>query len=409
MVSRSLAIQNTGPSNLEFKILSKTQNYALQFDGVDDYVEVPNDPSLNLSTGLTIEAWIYSYRTDGPRVILSKWNDRGNDWSYLFKGEGDRLSIELSKNFHNDLCALQSRSPIPINTWIHVATTFDGDAVKLYMFGLEENTMRVNGTIDNSASQLLIGAVDGFGGHEYFSGILDEVRIWNYARSNQEINDFMHTELVGSEPGLVAYWNFNKVASDTLFDLTSNGNHGILHGGAEWISNSSPVSTEWLSVLPDSGVCMVGSTVEVNLCVDAGELEPGEYSGLIILSSNDPFNPIMHIPIFLSVTGATGIAQNLTFPKEFKLNQNYPNPFNPSTTIEFVLPKSAFVTLKVYNLLGEEVVTLVAEQRSAGIHQFNWDASGLASGVYLYRLEARDPSAGSAQDFAQTRKLILMR
>jgi hypothetical protein len=53
-----------------------------------------------------------------------------------------------------------------------------------------------------------------------------------------------------------------------------------------------------------------------------------------------------------------------------------------------VLPKSAFVARKVYNLLGEEVTTLVAEQRSAGIHKLNWDAKGLASGVYVYRLEA---------------------
>ncbi len=88
-------------------------------------------------------------------------------------------------------------------------------------------------------------------------------------------------------------------------------------------------------------------------------------------------------------------------PQSYFLAQNYPNPFNPNTTIEFALPKSAFVTLKIYNLLGEAVATLVAEQQAAGIHRFNWDARGLASGVYLYRLEAGD--------FVQAKKLILMR
>jgi len=88
-------------------------------------------------------------------------------------------------------------------------------------------------------------------------------------------------------------------------------------------------------------------------------------------------------------------------PQSYFLAQNYPNPFNPSTTIEFALPKSSFVTLKVYNLLGEEVATLVAEQRGAGIHKLNWDVRELASGVYLYRLEAGE--------FEQTKKLILMR
>jgi hypothetical protein len=88
-------------------------------------------------------------------------------------------------------------------------------------------------------------------------------------------------------------------------------------------------------------------------------------------------------------------------PKEFRLGQNYPNPFNPSTTIEFALPRSAFVTLKVYNLLGEEVATLISENRLAGFHKLNWDARSLASGVYLYRLEAGM--------FIQSKKLILMR
>lgn len=96
-------------------------------------------------------------------------------------------------------------------------------------------------------------------------------------------------------------------------------------------------------------------------------------------------------------------------PENYVLEQNYPNPFNPSTTIEFVLPKSAFVTLKIYNLQGEEVATLIAEQRAAGIHQFNWDARGLASGVYLYRLEVRNSSTGVAEILAQSKKLVLLR
>jgi hypothetical protein len=88
-------------------------------------------------------------------------------------------------------------------------------------------------------------------------------------------------------------------------------------------------------------------------------------------------------------------------PQSYFLAQNYPNPFNPSTTIEFALPRSAFVTLKVYNLLGEAVATLVTEQREAGTHKLNWDARGLTSGVYLYRLEAGE--------FVQSKKLVLMR
>ena len=75
-------------------------------------------------------------------------------------------------------------------------------------------------------------------------------------------------------------------------------------------------------------------------------------------------------------------------PSNYSLEQNFPNPFNPSTTINFTIPNSDFVTLKVYNILGSEVATLVNENLSAGSYRFNFDARNLASGVYLYELNA---------------------
>jgi hypothetical protein len=88
-------------------------------------------------------------------------------------------------------------------------------------------------------------------------------------------------------------------------------------------------------------------------------------------------------------------------PDKFALNQNYPNPFNPSTSIEFQLPKESFVTLKVYNILGVEIATLVNEQKPAGVHKINFDASGLTSGLFIYKI-----SIGS---FEQTRKMMLLK
>jgi parallel beta-helix repeat protein len=87
-------------------------------------------------------------------------------------------------------------------------------------------------------------------------------------------------------------------------------------------------------------------------------------------------------------------------PGSYMLSQNYPNPFNPSTTIEFTLPNHEFVTLKVYNILGEGVATVVSEKLMAGKYEYNWNAIGLASGVYFYKLETGK--------FAQTRKMLLI-
>ena len=75
-------------------------------------------------------------------------------------------------------------------------------------------------------------------------------------------------------------------------------------------------------------------------------------------------------------------------PNNYSLSQNYPNPFNPSTSINFSIPNSEFVSLKVYNILGSEVATLVNENLSAGSYRFNFDAAELASGIYLYELNA---------------------
>jgi hypothetical protein len=88
-------------------------------------------------------------------------------------------------------------------------------------------------------------------------------------------------------------------------------------------------------------------------------------------------------------------------PKDYALSQNYPNPFNPSTNIKFELPKSSDVKLSVYDVLGREVSVLVNERRNAGVHEVKFDAAGLSSGVYFYRMQA-----GS---FVVTKKLLLIR
>jgi hypothetical protein len=90
-----------------------------------------------------------------------------------------------------------------------------------------------------------------------------------------------------------------------------------------------------------------------------------------------------------------------TYPHLPTLYQNYPNPFNPSTTIRYGLPSRSHVTLTVFNTLGQQVATLVQGEQEAGYHEAVFDASGLASGVYLYRLQAGD--------FVASRKLILVR
>jgi hypothetical protein len=77
-------------------------------------------------------------------------------------------------------------------------------------------------------------------------------------------------------------------------------------------------------------------------------------------------------------------------PRAFDLQQNYPNPFNPSTTFQFSLPHESYVTLNIFNILGETVATIVSGELNAGVHVVHFNASSLASGVYIAKLTAGD-------------------
>ena len=114
-------------------------------------------------------------------------------------------------------------------------------------------------------------------------------------------------------------------------------------------------------------------------------------------------NPVVGSASFSmnTVTAVQLQPQSNAIPKSFVLNQNYPNPFNPSTTISFSIPQGSKVSLKVYNILGQEVATLVDDYKQAGEYRVQFDAGKLASGVYFYRLQA--------SNFVQAKKLLLLK
>ncbi|GAB6283405.1 MAG: hypothetical protein STSR0008_21710 [Ignavibacterium sp.] len=129
-------------------------------------------------------------------------------------------------------------------------------------------------------------------------------------------------------------------------------------------------------------------------------LSEGTFNGKIIFYSNSPFSPDT---ILISGIGknVVDVKDNINIPNEFALSQNYPNPFNPSTKINYQLPVDSYVSLKIYDVLGKEVITLLNEQQSAGFYQKEFNAKGLSSGMYFYKLEAGN--------FVQVRKMILLK
>jgi hypothetical protein len=123
--------------------------------------------------------------------------------------------------------------------------------------------------------------------------------------------------------------------------------------------------------------------------------------GIAVNDSGVVFVGTLNGQVYRSAQPTVSMVDHSEHPWEFALYQNYPNPFNPSTTIRFAIPDSRFTLLRIFNLLGQQVATLVNEMKQAGQYEVKWDAEGLASGVYLYRLEAGE--------FQETKRMVLMR
>src|SRR6185369_18002568 len=95
-------------------------------------------------------------------------------------------------------------------------------------------------------------------------------------------------------------------------------------------------------------------------------------------------------------------------PKGFALAQNYPNPFNPSTKIQFSLQSDAMVSVKVFNLLGQEVATMLDQEMTAGVNTLTFDGSALGSGIYFYRMAVNDPATGKLL-FTNVKRMLLVK
>ena len=179
----------------------------------------------------------------------------------------------------------------------------------------------------------------------------------------------------------------------------------VLPESSEWpttaISSSSGFSSALLGTMEQYG------SEEYVVRIDRGE---SYFDGSERPSGNFNITGVMGqfrettqlFPFFADELGiATSIEEPSELPDAFELSQNYPNPFNPTTTIKYALPQASFVTLEVYNLLGQRVATLANTQMNAGYHTVSFDASNLSSGVYIYRI--------SANEFVSVKRMMLIK
>ncbi len=162
----------------------------------------------------------------------------------------------------------------------------------------------------------------------------------------------------------------------------------------------------WVDVRPAAGVIETGDSAKITVIWKGNVTEKTiiPYDGYLSILSNDPLMPAQNIRLHLDVT--VDVKDLSGVPAHYELQDNFPNPFNPTTTIRYDLKEPGKVTLKIYNILGQEVRTLVNKNEAAGFKSAVWDSKDnagrmVSSGLYIYRIETGK--------FVKSRKMMLLK
>ena len=264
-------------------------NSAYKFDGVNDYIQISNSTILNFSNSITVSFWIKVnefFDREAYPLSHGNWENR---WKVSITNKGIRWTVKTTTGVKD----LDSETELKLDSLYNVVVLYDGSDYEIYINGKLNALTTFSGSILSTTIDFMIGQVLPGDNQYNFKGVLDDIRIYDYTLSYNEIGK--------------------------LYD--------------------------------------------------------------IITSADDKYDN--------------------QIPVQTILYQNYPNPFNPKTKIGFRIAESGFVSLKVYDVLGEEITTIINEEKSAGNYEVEFDANNLPSGIYFCRLKA-----GS---YIQTKKLLLLK
>lgn len=304
---------------------------AIIFDGVDDFVDIPSTANLNFGTSqdFVVETWVkisvsQNFTATTDNIILDKWGGFGSGSAYPFSiriqnnGSPDANKITVVRT--NDIgggAAINSLNTMNDNKWHHIAFAKNGTVLSLYVDGVLNGTIPdlLTGNTGNSAT-VTAGKRNGASQQAFFTGSIDEVRIWNTALTQTQIRDRMCRKITSSDalyPNLVAYYNFDESAGTTAFDGTINGNNGTL-------TNSPTRATSGAAIGNASSHDYVNATKTASLAHASGESftvtsTSGNPDGIQVYRADEQPN---------TLAGATGVGTNDKYFGVFQVNGTAP-------------------------------------------------------------------------------------
>jgi len=342
----------------------------LSFDrGQRQWVSIDDSESLDIDgREITMEAWI-NIPNPNEDLEFTIWNKENSYEAHVRNG---LFQVAI----FTDRWAWQGQNTqIRANEWTHVAGTYDGQSIRLYINGNLRSTIGKQGNIQDTDSLFFIGTRPLSNFIHCYDGMIDEVRIWEIMRTQQEIEDNMNCLLSGNEEGLVGYWRMDEGEGQTLHDMTPNENHGILgteeeedDRDAEWCESEAPIDggeltlsrytvhfqpqpvnqshdeimvltnlsegddenlairfefihldeqPDWLNVSPLDGAINPGNDTEITFSVSTEGIEPGEYDHTLLFSNNAVNLYSIEIPVsVIVVAGAGRLYGRVTDPAE---------------------------------------------------------------------------------------------
>lgn len=408
---------------------------AISFDGIDDYVNVPHSLTLDPAM-ITVESWFYlpaypSGSNDNRRWIINKnyheWTEGHYALMLINNQVGAYLNIGGTKN---DVYGINSNisGGISLNKWYHLAMTYDNKTMKLYLDGVLVGSKFINKTRIAGTYPLAIGKRQD--NYLFTNIIIDEVRIWNIARTQSQIRTAMNTSILPSSNGLAGYWKFDEGKDTLTKDETTNANNGTIRKGATW-STSAPAYITSCIWTPSIGLSstnipiVTGSptnniTYKVNISsgcgskIDSVKITVNNVIAPTITQNKDTLisstatsyqwyldtviianaTKQKYIPVESGNYVVETISQSTCKAKSNKFNFTlvgnydkynltkiaiYPNPFNEFINIE---ANNKVKSIEVKNIIGQIIYSANTTNSFIRINMINFE-----SGVYLLNIK----------------------
>jgi len=366
-------------------------NLALEFDGVNDYVEVTNESAFDISNEITIEAWIKPNSLSGTQGLVSK-NFGNNAHPYQIRIVNDEILFGFYSNTIGWQPTETYNANLQVGEWTHIACTYNMQYVKIYVNGVQKASSNKTFEIPLNDQPLEIGRTKDVN-FEYFSGIIDEVRIWDIALAEEVVYDNMCTNYLNSgNENLIGYFKFNECGGTVLSDV-QNGNDGLLMNmeGDEWLESDACAvyNVEFIVVEIPGNTPVEGATVNMNGTIrytdESGHAnylgyEAGSYEYTVTKDWFEAGSGTFDL-VDEDITIEVDLLFSSISKPEFQQLQIYPNPVTGILNVN----TSSSCVVEILDIYGK---LILSQSLGSGINKI--DLANYKSGLYYLRIKGEE-------------------